>query len=127
MTPRVHKFRFWLDENFPAHAGEFLKSLGHHVCNTKVFANTQKTDFAQLEAAIKERAVFLTSDKDFLHGSVLLELRKRAFGVVIIHTDNPTPEQYGKILKKFLQTFTPKQIVGKVIHSSANKSIIVEL
>lgn len=83
---RPPKFRFHLDENFPASAGKFLRSLGHNVTLTLTVERGKlqgKSDGVQLRFAIKERRIFLTYDRDF-HRVHLTRLIEQSPGVITV-------------------------------------------
>lgn len=57
---------FFLDENFPKSAENFLQSLGHttyHVYQTEFQGSEDEKLFS---LAQEQKAIFLTTDKDFL-------------------------------------------------------------
>lgn len=75
--------RFYLDENFPLLAAENLRGLGHEVLRAIDRHPEGTTDQILFEDAQNEKAIFLSTDKDFFH-TVPFFIEERAAPVVAI-------------------------------------------
>lgn len=118
MSPHRSKSTFYCDENFPVHAGEFLKSRGYSV---KYAYSKQKrglTDVQQLTEATKCKSVLLTTDKDFESVNFPARRVRESCGIVIFHTDDPSPIQYQRIINKLIKELSRHQIEGKLVRAS---------
>lgn len=72
MGKRTNKLRLYLDENFPAPSGKFLKSLGHNILQViDQDSRRSLSDLSQIKKADKDKIIFLALDKDFLSNKSL--------------------------------------------------------
>ena len=100
--PRAKKFRFYLDENFPFPVGWYLRSLGHAVlyaCRYEIGA----TDYRQIQRCIKEKAIFLTIDRDFLIDHDLKKWAKEGYGIILFCATDSKPETIRVIVDKVIK------------------------
>jgi predicted nuclease of predicted toxin-antitoxin system len=79
--------KFFLDENFPRKATEALRNLGHTVIDIRGTGAEGIDDQVIFEIAQKEKAVFLTTDRDFFH--TIPFLYKHHFGIIVIALSSP--------------------------------------
>jgi len=78
--------RFFLDENFPRTAPAFLESTGHSATHALQHFPPGTADAKLFAHAQEQRAVFVSTDKDFFHtiplaferhcGAIVITLRK---------------------------------------------------
>lgn len=78
--------RFYLDENFPRSAARRLQDSGHQALHALDLLPPGTDDHDLFADAQRERAVFVTTDKDFFHtvplsfschhGSIVISLRR---------------------------------------------------
>ena len=64
--------KFLLDENFPVTAAAFIESCGHQAIPFLSACKSGDDDEAVFAAAQRQKAVILTSDRDFYHTIPLL-------------------------------------------------------
>ena len=69
------------------------------------------TDQQQLEIAIREEAVILTNDADFIR----IAVNKKHAGVIYIHQQKLTIGESVKRLKIIVETKTPEQMKNQTI------------
>jgi predicted nuclease of predicted toxin-antitoxin system len=120
LSQRRPKFHFYLDENFPAPAGKFLKSLGH-----SIFYVTAKqkslSDIILIRKAIKEKRIFISLDKDFKTNENLIGSIRRSKGVILIQSSDPYSEKIISILKRHLKEISERKLKGKICRISIDK------
>ena len=78
--------KFFLDENFPRTALALLESTGHSAAHTLQYFPPGTADASLFAHAQKQKAVFVSTDKDFFHtvplafeqhcGAIVITLRK---------------------------------------------------
>ncbi len=95
--------RFFLDENFPASAKLQLEALGHEVVRAVENYPQGTDDFTLFAHAQSERAIFLTTDKDFFH-TVPFVYPDRTAAVVAITLNRPNRERILQRLKVLLDS-----------------------
>jgi len=78
---------FLLDENFPKSAADFLKEAGHSAWRVLELAEQGTRDHAVFELAQQERAILLTTDRDFFH--TIPWLFAEHHGVIVIALKQP--------------------------------------
>ena len=78
---------FLLDENFPKSAEKLLIELGHHVIDIRGTTQQGADDFKLFELAQANKAILLTTDRDFYH-TVPLMYSEHA-GVIVIALKQP--------------------------------------
>jgi len=122
LTPRPNKFRFYLDENFPAPAGKFLRSEGHNVIEVvNLPEHRSKSDFEQINVAVKDERILVALDKDFLVDKNLENAISKSLGVLLINSSDPCANQVIKILKKVLKSGALKSMKGKLCVATIDK------
>jgi len=89
--------RFFLDENFPFAAKNYLEKQGHEVLCALMRHPQGMIDSLLFEDAQNHRAIFVTTDKDFYHTIPFL-YDKRTAAVVVIALKQPNRT---KILARF--------------------------
>src|SRR3990167_1479872 len=97
---RPPKYRFHLDENFPASTGKFFASRGHNVTYAQTVEHGRlsgASDYHQLRFALRDRRIFLTYDRDFEQRH-LARLIEQSPGVITVR-GQVTPALLGKILE----------------------------
>lgn len=87
--------KFFLDENFPKKVTSVLEKQGHTVFDIRGTAQEGISDTKIFSMSKKEKAIFLTSDKDFYHTIHLTE--KPHYGIIVIALRQPNAE---RILEK---------------------------
>lgn len=79
---------FYLDENFPENAWEFLEERGH-TCHDPRGTDLQgAADSKLIEEAAKLGAIFLTTDRDFFH--TLRHTHPDHAGLIVIALKQPS-------------------------------------
>ena len=122
MSPRPNKFRFYLDENFPAPAGKFLKSNAHNVWQVIDLAEFRsKSDLIQIRKATKEKRILVALDKDFSGNKNLESAISKSFGVLLISSADPGSRKVIKILKRVIKLKHLNNIKGKLCIASIDK------
>ncbi len=79
--------RFFLDENFPKIATKLLIKNGHDVFDIRGTSDEGAEDVDIFQMAQKEKAVLLTTDKDFFH--TIPHLYESHYGVIVITLRKP--------------------------------------
>lgn len=128
LCPKLPKFRFYLDENFPVPAGKFLKSKGHnvlHVTSKNKFRGL--SDFEQIRHASKDKRILMALDKDFKTNANLSAKIKKSPGVILITSSDPNSEKIISILKHLLSEISSVRIKGKICRISIDKYEIKEI
>jgi len=119
---RPHKFKFYLDENFPVPAGSFLKSLGHNVVSgIKILREAGLSDQKHLQACIKQKAILLAFDRDFMIDTKYSKMIASSCGIILIEATDTRPETAKKILQKVFKDITDNKIKGKICCASIDK------
>lgn len=122
MSSKPHKFRFLLDENFPAPAGKFLKSQGHNVESVIDKDKLRgKSDSAQIKEAIKQNRIFVSLDRDFDVNNNLATLINKSPGVILVESAEPSSKKVKDIISKALKKITEKKLEGKICRASIDK------
>jgi predicted nuclease of predicted toxin-antitoxin system len=103
---------FFLDENFPKAAYKYLVDHAHQVIDVRGTENEGSSDKSLFEMALKHRAIFLTTDKDFYH--TIPQLYPKHYGVVVILLRKPNREGIMARLIWFLENFKEETISGNV-------------
>lgn len=78
---------FFLDENFPKLAVQFLNQRGHVTFDIRGTEHEGIDDFAIFRMAKEQSAIFLTCDRDFYHTIHLTE--KPHYGIIVITLRRP--------------------------------------
>ena len=105
--------KFFLDENFPKSSERILKEHGHEIFDIRGTSKEGLTDLEIFKLAQREKAIFLTTDKDFFH-TIPYQFEEH-FGVVIIALKQPSGELINSKLNWFLKNFDFQYIKSKVI------------
>jgi predicted nuclease of predicted toxin-antitoxin system len=103
---------FFLDENFPKSATELLESKGHKVIDIRGTSDEGSSDERIFSLAQKNKAVFLTSDRDFFH--TIPQLYDKHFGVVVFALRQPNRERLLERLEWFLDQFNDVLMENRV-------------
>jgi predicted nuclease of predicted toxin-antitoxin system len=124
LSPRHPKFRFYLDENFPAPAGEFLKSRGHNVFSVISKKKLRSlSDLNQIKEANRQDRILVALDKDFKANPVLTGKIRDGQGVILIESADPRSEKIVNILRKTLKDMSETKLRGKICCASIDKII----
>ena len=94
---------FFLDENFPKNATLKLRERGIKVFDIRGTEKEGITDEEIFQLCKLERAIFLTTDKDFYHTIHLTH--KPHFGIIVIALSKPNATLIIQKLEWFLNTF----------------------
>lgn len=125
MSPKVNKFRFCLDENFPAPAGKFLRELGHNVKFIAYDNNLRSfSDYRLLEFANKDKRIFLALDKDFRCNKSLHNIITKGSGVILVMSSDPGSHKVKRIVQKWIGDFSKNTLHGKLWILSIDKQKI---
>lgn len=100
--------RFLLDENFPKAARSLLEGLSHDVIDFRSIGREGAPDTEVFEAALRECAVILTTDRDFFH--TLGRQDQEHFGIVVIALKKPTRSAILERLAWFLGRVPPEKV-----------------
>ncbi len=79
--------KFFLHENFPKSAIQFLNERGHKSFDIRGTENEGLDDFSIFQLAKEKSAIFLTCDRDFFHTIHLTE--KPHYGIIVITLRKP--------------------------------------
>lgn len=104
--------RFFLDENFPRSASDLLSSFNHESTDIRGTRDQGADDRKIFDLAQKQRAVFLTTDRDFFH--TIPHLYEHHFGVIVIALRQPNRQNILHKLEWFLQHFGNTDIENKI-------------
>jgi predicted nuclease of predicted toxin-antitoxin system len=105
--------KFFLDENFPKSSEKILQELGHQIIDIRGTSKEGLSDLKIFKLAQDEKAIFLTTDKDFFH-TIPFQFDEH-YGVVIIALRQPSGALINSKLEWFLTNFDFKYIKSKVI------------
>jgi predicted nuclease of predicted toxin-antitoxin system len=104
--------KFFFDENFPKSAGPLLMARGHECVDIRGTGKEGAEDLAIFQLAQEQRAVFLTTDRDFFH--TIPHLEKNHHGVVVVALRQPNRQSILSRLEWFLQRFEHRDIGNRV-------------
>lgn len=122
MVSYRHKFRFYLDENFPVPTGKFLRALGHTVLEgLKILKKPGLSDSRHLSEATKREAILLSFDRDFWVDPKHRGKIAKSHGIILISATDTKSKTSEKIMKKLLKVLTKNQIKGKICCVSVDK------
>jgi len=102
---------FLFDENFPKAARPVLEQLGHEVLEFRILGDEGAPDSEVMCLAIEQRAVILSTDRDFFH--TLGRLHPGHFGIVVIALKRPTRDKLIGRLQWFLDHFGDSDVSGR--------------
>lgn len=120
---RPPKYRFHLDENFPAWTGKFLAERGHNVSYTQLVERGRlegASDYHQLLFARKDKRIFITYDRDFGQHH-LAHLITQSPGVIMVRG-----EVTRALIRKILATISTRALQGNICRSSVNSIQIMK-
>lgn len=121
------RLRFYADENFPAQAGKFLRSIFQ---NVEFAVENQKArgkpDSWQLKYAIKSKRILLVLDNDFKCEETLLDLAKKSLGVLLVKSADPRTMKVIQILRKAIKSISKNKLSGKICIASVDKISYVD-
>ena len=103
--------KFYLDENFPKSAHEYLQSRGHETFDPRGTALEGADDEALVKEALRFEAVILTTDRDFFH--TLRQQFPDHAGFGIIALKRPSREAILSRLAWFLEHVPVEHIHGR--------------
>lgn len=89
--------RFLLDENLGKKIAYFLQELGHPTLRIREIA-PGTDDYDVLNLAIANKAILITSDKDF--GKLIFKEKQPHLGVILLRLEHETSDYKIKALKK---------------------------
>lgn len=104
---------FFLDENFPKKAEEFLHSLGHKTFSIQTKTLEGMDDMSIFQLAQKEKAIFLTTDKDFFH--TIPFLINKHYGIIVIALSLPNRSRILEKLKWAVENLELNNFSNKVV------------
>lgn len=104
--------RFFFDENFPKAAGPLLVARGYEWVDIRGTDKEGSDDTAIFRLAQQERAVFLTTDRDFFH--TIPHLEKNHHGVVVVALRQPNRRSILRRIEWFLDHFEDEDIGNRV-------------
>lgn len=104
--------RFVLDENFPKAAEVLLTSLGHDVNDVRKSNCRGANDEAVFQWAQEQKAIVLTTDRDFFH--TIPHAYANHYGVVVIALRQPNRVNILDRLEWFLGHFEATDVANKV-------------
>jgi len=104
---------FFLDENFPKSAAKYLVSIGHQVEDIRATNKEGISDKKIFEMAQSEKAIFLTTDRDFFH--TIPYLFEKHYGVIVIALRQPNRQLILEKLIWVIQNLDISNIQNKII------------
>lgn len=105
--------RFFLDENFPKSAYTYLTSLGHQVIDVRSTEKEGLDDISIFKLSQFEKAIFLTTDRDFFH--TIPFLFAEHFGIVVIALTQPNRKNIMDKLKWLIENRPIKIFKNRVL------------
>ncbi|GJQ57764.1 MAG: hypothetical protein D8M57_00800 [Candidatus Scalindua sp. AMX11] len=105
--------RFFLDENFPKTVAKLLIENGHDVFDIRGTSNEGADDGDIFQIAQKEKAIFLTTDKDYFH--TIPHLFESHCGVIVITLRKPNRKNISDKLMWALNHVDLLNFTGKII------------
>lgn len=122
-----HKFKFYLDENFPVPTGKFLRTLGHTIFEgLKIVKKSGLSDSRHIKDATKLEAILVSCDRDFWVDPKHRGKIAKSCGVVLISATDTKPKTSEKIMLKLLKVLTKNQIAGKICCVSVDKIEVID-
>ncbi len=104
--------KFFLDENFPKSAAEFLRQAGHDVTSPHDEELLGVPDEVLFGRCQEIEACFLTTDRDFFH--TVPHLYENHFGVVVIALKQPNRSGILSRLEWFLSHVAEETVPDRV-------------
>ena len=103
---------FFLDENFPKSAEDYLITLGHQTFNIRSTQLEGIDDNTIFKLAQEKEAIFLTTDKDFFH-TVPLQFASHK-GIIIVNLRLPNRKSILEKLMWAIENFELANFDNKV-------------
>ena len=103
--------RFFLDENFPKKAEDFLISKGHDFLDIRGSSKEGIEDINIFNMAQENKAIFLTTDRDFFH--TIPHIFPNHYGIVVIALRQPNRQAILSKLTWFIEHYQQSEIIGK--------------
>lgn len=113
---------FFLDENIPKSAGRYLESHGHSVYDIRTTTDEGAEDAVIFEMAQNEKAIFITTDRDFFH--TIPYLFKSHFGVIVIALSQPNRNRILEKLKWAIDNLDLLNFSNKILLMRNNQYTI---
>ncbi len=113
---------FFLDENIPKSAGRYLESHGHSVYDIRNTTDEGAEDAVIFEMAQNEKAIFITTDRDFFH--TIPYLFKSHFGVIVIALSQPNRNRILEKLKWAIDNLDLLNFSNKILLMRNNQYTI---
>ena len=104
--------KFFLDENFPKSGGRLLQEHGYEVFDIRGTEHEGAADDEVFRLAQAERAILLTTDRDFFH--TIPHTFVEHFGVVVVALRQPNREAIQSRLVWFLANIVPNGVTNAV-------------
>ncbi|MFP4379432.1 MAG: DUF5615 family PIN-like protein [Candidatus Sumerlaeia bacterium] len=103
---------FFLDENFPRTAYDFLQKRGHICFDCRDQGQCGQDDHTVFKSAVEKEAIFLSTDRDFFH--TIPHLYSEHYGVVVIALRQPNRKSILERLQWFLDAFDQQDLRNQV-------------
>ena len=113
--------KFFLDENFPKSASDLLTQHSHSVKDVRGTSAEGADDATIFELALADKAVFLTTDRDFFH--TIPHLYERHYGIVVIALRQPNRLNILSKLEWFLELYRDSNLENKVFQLRDNSFV----
>lgn len=123
MSTKLRKFDLYLDENFPAPAGKFLKKTNNVISVAGNKSLQGLSDLTHLKRTNKLKRIFVALDKDFRTNLTLAGTIEKGCGVILVESCNSDSNQIIKILTKRLRQISKQKINGKICRISIDKIV----
>ncbi len=115
---------FFLDENIPKMAEVVLRNQGHQTIDIRGTNKEGLDDHSLFELALENRAVFLTTDKDFFHTIPFSYLKH--YGLIVINLSQPNRKNIIEKLTWFLENITLNNIENKIFLLRDNTISVID-
>lgn len=124
---RTDKLRLYLDENFPAPSGKFLRSLGHNILQViDQKSSISLSDLSQIRKANKDKRILVALDKDFLFNKSLHTLISKGPGVILLKSSDTNYKKLNEIMMKLLKKINHEIIQGMICIASIEKIELID-
>ena len=104
---------FFLDENFPKIAVNYLKDSGHNVIDIRSTDNEGLDDYSIFKLCQSYSAIFLTTNRDFFH--TIPFLFPKHYGVIVIALSQPNRSTIFEKLKWVVEESNINNFSNKII------------
>ncbi|MDZ7767398.1 MAG: DUF5615 family PIN-like protein [Melioribacteraceae bacterium] len=105
--------KFFLDENFPKKVARLLNNRNYEIIDIRGTASEGLTDIEIFNLAQENKAVFLTTDKDFFH-TIPFNFPEHS-GVIVIALDQPNSEKILQKLEWLLNNYELSKLANKTL------------